>query len=77
QAAVMAERLRDAVAAIQTGLTQDGQPLRVTVSLGLSRPIDNLEQWREAWEEAELSLQAAKDAGRNCVVHPTVAPATA
>lgn len=77
QAAVAAERMRDAVAAIQTGLTSDGHPVRVTVSLGLSRPIDDLEKWREAWDEAELSLQAAKDAGRNCVVHPTVAAVAA
>ena len=69
----MAERLRASVAAIQTGLTEGGGHLRVTVSVGLSRPFADIDQWRGAWSEAELSLQAAKDAGSNCVVHPTSA----
>lgn len=73
RAAVLAERLRAAVANIPTGLTEGGEHLRCTVSIGISRPFSDIEQWRRAWDEAELSLQAAKDAGCNCVVHPTAA----
>jgi diguanylate cyclase (GGDEF)-like protein len=73
KAAVLAERLRAAVAAIQTGLNDGSGHLRCTVSIGLSRPFADVDQWRTAWSEAELSLQAAKDAGCNCVVHPTAA----
>jgi diguanylate cyclase (GGDEF)-like protein len=73
RAAILAERLRAAVAAIPTGLTENGGHLRCTVSIGLSRPFSDIEQWRTAWDEAALSLQAAKDAGCNCVVHPTAA----
>jgi diguanylate cyclase (GGDEF)-like protein len=73
KAAVLAERLRAAVAAIQTGLSDGSGHLRCTVSVGLSRPFADVDQWRAAWSEAELSLQAAKDAGCNCVVHPTAA----
>lgn len=73
KAAVLAERLRAAVAAIPTGLSENGGLLRCTVSIGLSRPFSDIDQWRTAWDEAALSLQAAKDAGCNCVVHPTAA----
>jgi diguanylate cyclase (GGDEF)-like protein len=73
KAAVLAERLRTAVAAIPTGLTEHDKPLRCTVSVGMSRPFGDIDQWRTAWDEAALSLQAAKDAGCNCVVHPTAA----
>ena len=73
RAAILAERLRAAVAAIPTGLTENGGHLRCTVSIGLSRPFSDIDQWRTAWDEAALSLQAAKDAGCNCVVHPTSA----
>jgi diguanylate cyclase (GGDEF)-like protein len=73
KAAVLAERMRAAVAEIQTGLNEGDDLLRCTVSIGLSRPFGDIDQWRAAWDEAELSLQAAKDAGTNCVVHPTPA----
>lgn len=73
KAAILAERLRAAVAAIQTGLGDGASHLRCTVSIGLSRPFSDIDQWRAAWAEAEVSLQAAKDAGSNCVVHPTAA----
>ncbi len=70
KAAVLAERLRAAVAAVQTGLSEGNGHLRVTVGVGLSRPFTDMGQWHTAWDEAALSLQAAKDAGSNCVVHP-------
>lgn len=73
KAAILGERLRAAVAGVQTGLTEGGGHLRCTVSVGISRPFTDIEQWRAAWSEAEVSLQAAKDAGCNCVVHPVAA----
>lgn len=70
-AARLAERLRAAVAEIQTGLADGDGHRRVTVSIGLSRPFREFERYAVAWSEAEVSLQAAKDAGTNCVVHPS------
>ncbi len=72
KAAVLAERLRAAVAAVRTGLNDGSGHLRCTVTIGLSRPFDDLEHWHAAWEQASISLQAGKDAGGNCVVHPVV-----
>jgi diguanylate cyclase (GGDEF)-like protein len=73
KAAILGERLRAAVAAVQTGLTEKGGPLRCTVGIGISRPFNDIDHWRTAWTEAEVSLRAAKDAGSNCVVHPAAA----
>jgi len=73
KAAILGERLRAAVAAVQTGLGEGGSHLRCTISVGISRPFADLDRWRMAWDEAAVSLQAAKDAGCNCVVHPTAA----
>ncbi len=73
KAAVHGERLRAAVAAVQTGLGEGGSHLRCTISVGISRPFADLDRWRIAWDEAAVSLQAAKDAGCNCVVHPAAA----
>ena len=70
KAAVLAERIRTGISAMPTGLSESAGHLRCTVSVGLSRPFNELERWRDAWAEAEVSLQAAKDAGGNCVVHP-------
>ena len=72
KAAILAERLRAAVAAVQTGLHEGGGHLRCTVGIGISRPFNDIDHWRTAWSEAEVSLRAAKDAGSNCVVHPVV-----
>lgn len=73
KAAILGERLRAAVAAVQTGLGEGGSHLRCTISVGISRPFADLDRWRTAWDEAAVSLQAAKDAGCNCVVHPAAA----
>lgn len=73
KAAILGERLRAAVAAVQTGLGEGGSHLRCTISVGISRPFADLDRWRVAWDEAAVSLQAAKDAGCNCVVHPAAA----
>ncbi|MCA0243001.1 MAG: GGDEF domain-containing protein [Proteobacteria bacterium] len=77
KAAVLAERIRTGVSATPTGLSEGGTHLRCTVSVGLSRPFNDIEHWRSAWGEAEVSLNAAKDAGGNCVVHPATAPVPA
>jgi len=70
KAAILGERLRAAVAALQTGLNDGSGHLRCAVTVGLSRPFADLEHWRVAWDEAAVSMQAGKDAGGNCVVHP-------
>lgn len=70
KAAILGERLRASVAAVQTGLDEGGGHLRCTVTVGMSRPFVDTERWRAAWEEAALSLQGGKDAGGNCVVYP-------
>lgn len=74
KAAILGERLRAAVQAIQTGLTAPEGRLRVSVSVGISQSFGDLDHWRQAWAEAETALGAAKEAGGNCVVHPTSAP---
>ncbi|HNT38791.1 MAG TPA: GGDEF domain-containing protein [Rubrivivax sp.] len=71
KAAILGERLRAAVAALQTGLSDGSGHLRCAITVGLSRPFADLERWRVAWDEAAVSMQAGKDAGGNCVVHPT------
>ncbi|ODU08905.1 MAG: hypothetical protein ABS84_10520 [Rubrivivax sp. SCN 71-131] len=71
KAAILGERLRAAIAALQTGLGNGGGHLRCAITVGLSRPFADLERWRVAWDEAAVSMQAGKDAGGNCVVHPT------
>jgi GGDEF domain-containing protein len=70
KAAILGERLRAAVAAVQTGLSEGGGHLRCTVTVGMSRPFIDTEHWRTAWDEAAVSLQAGKDTGGNCVVYP-------
>jgi two-component system, cell cycle response regulator len=65
QAADLAEELRQAIAGIE--IANDGEPLRLTCSLGVSAwtegdSIDRL------LKRADLALYAAKSAGRNRVV---------
>ncbi len=65
-AAALAERLRDAVAAlrVETGSTA----LRCTISVGVSAPVGRLDGWAAALREADEALYAAKDAGRDRVL---------
>lgn len=77
KAATLGERIRAAVADMQTGLSDERGLVRCTVSVGISHPFGSMDEWDRAWREAEVSLHAAKDAGANCVVHPSVSLAPA
>ena len=66
-AVTLMERLRQAVQAMQVPVPQGGQPITVTVSIGLARhtPADPL---AGTLERADQALYAAKAGGRNRVV---------
>ena len=66
-AVTLMERLRQAVQAMQVPVAQGGQPITVTVSIGLARhtPADPL---AGTLERADQALYAAKAGGRNRVV---------
>ena len=66
-AVTLMERLRQAVQAMQVPVPQGGQPITVTVSIGLARhaPADPL---AGTLERADRALYAAKAGGRNRVV---------
>ena len=66
-AVTLMERLRQAVQAMQVPVAQGGQPITVTVSIGLARhtPADPL---AGTLERADRALYAAKAGGRNRVV---------
>ena len=66
-AVALMERLRQAVQAMQVPVAQGGQPITVTVSIGLARhtPADPL---AGTLERADQALYAAKAGGRNRVV---------
>lgn len=62
-ARALAERLRGHVAALRVPLGDE--QLQCTISVGVSAPIDRLDDWREALRQADAALYAAKQAGRN------------
>ena len=66
-AVALMERLRQAVQAMQVPVAQGGQPITVTVSIGLARhvPADPL---AGTLDRADRALYAAKAGGRNRVV---------
>ena len=66
-AVALMERLRQAVQAMQVPVPQGGEPITVTVSIGLARhaPADPL---AGTLERADQALYAAKAGGRNRVV---------
>ena len=66
-AVALMERLRQAVQAMQVPVAHSGQPITVTVSIGLARhtPADPL---AGTLERADRALYAAKAGGRNRVV---------
>ncbi len=65
-AAVLAERLRDAVAALR--VEAGTAMLHCTISVGVSAPANRLDDWACALREADDALYAAKDAGRDRVL---------
>ncbi len=64
-AAVVAERLCRAVE--RGGFRYDGQPIEVTVSIGIAISLDvNVDGPESLVRQADLALYSAKQAGRNC-----------
>jgi diguanylate cyclase (GGDEF)-like protein len=61
-AALLAERIRSAIAAIQT---IGGQEVKVTVSLGVAT-LDGNETATELFDRSDKAMYQAKDSGRNC-----------
>ena len=67
EALALLERVRLAVQAMRVPLPQGGDPIAITVSIGLARhpPADTL---AHTLERADQALYAAKAQGRNRVV---------
>ena len=59
------ERLREAVAA--TGFVLDGQPHRLTISIGVAQVGPNREDRSTLMQAADAALYRAKEEGRDCV----------
>lgn len=70
-AALVAERLREFVAALE--LTHDGQPLRVTTTLGVATLREG-ETAEQAIARADAALYEGKRGGRNRVVRADALP---
>lgn len=68
QAQALAERLRTAVSALVLPLPGQDDPLRCTVSLGVSPAFARLDDWEVALRGADEALYAAKSGGRDRVV---------
>lgn len=66
QAAVVAERLRQAIA--QAPVPTPQGEARVTVSVGVAERLPDNERWDQVLDGADQALYAAKGRGRNCVV---------
>jgi diguanylate cyclase (GGDEF)-like protein len=64
----LGERLRRAVATLRVPAPDGGEPLRCTVSVGVSRPFAGPEAWQEATREADAALYRAKADGRDRVL---------
>ena len=75
QSAALAERLRSEVAALELPLA-DGTALRCTVSLGVSAPFLQPQDWEAQLKAADDALYRAKGQGRDRVVlgAPLAAP---
>ncbi|MAR90656.1 MAG: hypothetical protein CML06_07215 [Pseudomonadales bacterium] len=63
---LVAERIRRRW--MEEVFTYDGQALSFTVSIGVTANIDEREQVEDLMERADAGLNAAKHAGRNCVI---------
>ena len=68
----LAERIRAAIAGLT--LEFDGQPLRMTVSIGVAVPTGRDDSWTALTRAADVALYRAKSAGRNRVVAAASSP---
>jgi two-component system cell cycle response regulator len=66
-AAMVAERLRQRLAAQPFEISDGGQALPITASLGVATTTDPMETAQNLLGRADAALYAAKDAGRNRV----------
>jgi diguanylate cyclase (GGDEF)-like protein len=63
----LAERLRTSVTELRVVLEGAAEPLRCSVSIGVSPRCVSAAGWDAAWQQADRALYAAKDAGRDRV----------
>lgn len=70
-AATFAERLREELAALP--VANNGEPLRFTVSAGVTARGEDDEDVTSMLQRADVALYAAKNAGRDCI-HVLAAP---
>ncbi|HUX68568.1 MAG TPA: GGDEF domain-containing protein [Terriglobales bacterium] len=68
----IAERLRLRLESLRVSF--EGQPLRITASLGVAALADPGEGWHELLRRADRALYEAKRAGRNCCRSAEAAP---
>ena len=73
QAGFAAERVRAAIEA-HTFHSLDGQPIRLTASIGIAACPPHGRTRREMLEQADRALYTAKNAGRNCIRTASTAP---
>jgi len=66
-AVLFAERMREAVAAIETQVG-DGQPIKVTMSLGVATFPEDAADGESLLERGDVAMYLAKRAGRNRVI---------
>lgn len=67
-AQTLAERLRRAVAALSfPQLAQQGEEVRITMSIGIAEFPSNGQTVEDVLKAADFALYRAKDSGRNCV----------
>lgn len=67
QSKLVAERLREAVAAMD--IEYNGEKIETTVSIGVS-VFDGKKTWADTYEEADKFMYMAKEQGRNKVMAP-------
>lgn len=70
EAAKRAEQIREQIEAVKLTLKDSSEPIRtITASFGVSHFNGNTDNIEEFIERADKSLYAAKEAGRNTVMH--------
>jgi len=66
----LAERLRAMLEAQIIDIPESSQPLRCTVTIGISHPFSSIAELAGAMRAADAALYRGKAAGRNCVEAP-------